>query len=85
MSRFSFEGEAFYDKAYDYSKVITAPQDAHKKLVLQIAERLTASLSGFKGGATRVDYITFSSGFKKEMKALPCVYYCLQGKGALKQ
>ena len=27
---------------------ITAPQDAHKKLVLQVAEWLTA---GFKGGA----------------------------------
>ena len=30
---------------------ITAPQDAHKRLVLQVAEWLTASLSGFKGGA----------------------------------
>ena len=30
---------------------ITAPQDAHKRLVLQVAEWLTASLSRFKGGA----------------------------------
>ena len=29
---------------------LTTPQDAHKRLVLQVAEWLTASLSGFKGG-----------------------------------
>ena len=29
---------------------ITTPQDAHKRLVLQVAEWLTASLSEFKGG-----------------------------------
>ena len=36
---------------------------------------------------TWVNYITFSTvyGLKKQMKVLPRIYYCLQGKGARKQ
>ena len=47
---------------------VTAPQDAHKKLVLQVAEWLTASYyqgSGEEPGHAWVDYITFSKDFKK--------------------
>ena len=35
------------------SPSITAPQDAHKRLVLEVAEGLNASPSEFKGGARR--------------------------------
>ena len=35
------------------SPSITAPQDAHNRLVLEVAEGLTASPSEFKGGARR--------------------------------
>ena len=58
---------------------ITAPQDAHR-LVLQVAEWLTNSLSGLARHE-----LSFSTGFKKQMKVLPHIYYCLQGKGAHKQ
>ena len=46
----------FYIATRSYSSrpflcALAAPQDAHKKLVLQVAEWLTASLSGFKRAA----------------------------------
>ena len=44
---------------------ITAPQDAHK-LVLQVAELLTASLSGLP--RHEINYITFSTGLKNKWK-----------------
>ena len=57
-----------------YVMSITTPQDAHKRLVLQVAEWLTASLyQHSRRCQTRVDYITFSTGFKKR-KALPHIY-----------
>ena len=43
---------------------ITAPQDAHKRLVLQNVEWLTALLSGLARHELTI-YITFSTGFKK--------------------
>ena len=42
---------------------ITTPQDAHK-LVLQVAELLTASLSGLP--RHEINYITFSTGLKNK-------------------
>ena len=59
---------------------ITAPQDAHKRLVMQNGSLLHyISVQG--KCQTWVDYITFSTG----LKTLPRIYHRLQGKGAHKQ
>ena len=59
--RFSF-GNAL--EIFWYSTSIIAPQDAHKRLVLQIVEWLTDLLSGLDRHELTL-YITFSTGFKK--------------------
>ena len=58
---------------------ITAPQGAHK-LVVQVAEWLTASLSGL----ARHELTTYSLVQALKNKVQPRIYYCLQGKGAHK-
>ena len=50
-----------------YSSSITAPQDAHKRLVLQIVEWLTDLLSGLARDELTI-YITFITGFKNKLK-----------------
>ena len=49
---------------YSFFSSITTPQDAHKRLVLQIVEQLTDLLSGLARHELTI-YIIFSTGFKK--------------------
>ena len=63
-----------------YSFSITAPQVARKRLVLQIGWMAHCFI--IRGARHE---LTFSTGFKKWIKALPHIYYCLQGKGAHEQ
>ena len=70
---------AYRTSLFSVIRSITAPQDAHK-LVLHVAEWLTAPLSGL----ARHELTTYSL-VQALKKVQPRIHYCLQGKGAHKQ